>query len=411
MKDVARDESPVPVEPLVPRTGGRELFELAELDADAARRALNALPPGARAEACLGLHPTQRRVLLELLDDLAEVVPLIPETELLHTIRAADAHDRGWILAHTTQEQRLACIDIDCWHRSELELKRFRDWTDALIIAGGDTLLLALHEFDLETWILALRDMADIVIAEQTVEPYGYYTEDGIVFYSPHQPGDRERVRHIFATLLSTQPKQYWQLVYGVVYEDPYETEDYALRWRTGRMADLGFPERKHAMRAYRPLEIDEAPTIEIAQPRRKRSDLVASCALPVPMQGSLVARALRALEPALAGDMLGYVLAVANTIAVADQMNLSDPDSIPKALRKAIRGIDRGLRDLATRRNQAPHEVLATSRPLDLFRIGMTADAHLSLEVPEEEDLYEELMDLIGIQPDEHELAEEEEI
>ncbi len=393
------------------RASGPELLRLAEHEPSTARSLLNALSPTKRAVACLQLRPHQRGVLMDLLEEPEEVVLRMPEVELLQTIRATGFEDAAWLLAHSTPEQRVACIDIDCWSRSELQLRKFREWTDALILAGGDALLRSLHEFDTETWVLALRDMADIVVADPMVEPYGHYTEDGVVFYRPRAVGDRERIRHIFCVLISESPKRYWQLIHGVTYEDPYETADYALRWRDGRMADLGFPERDQAMEAYRPLAVEQAQTLEVGagagRPDRVQPPL---SSLPRAVRGSLVARALRELEPELAGDVLGNVLAVANTIAIADQLDLSAPESLPKALRKAIRGIDQGLRELSTQRSEPTHRVLASTRPLDLFRIGMTSDAGLALEPAPEEDLYEELLDLIGIQPDEDELSADDE-
>jgi hypothetical protein len=47
------------------------------------------------------------------------------------------------------------------------------------------------------------------------------------------------------------------------------------------------------------------------------------------------------------------------------------------------VRGIDRGLRELATLRGQATHDVLDTTAPLDLFRIGQTLDPELRRPPP----------------------------
>jgi hypothetical protein len=68
----------------------------------------------------------------------------------------------------------------------------------------------------------------------------------------------------------------------------------------------------------------------------------------------------------------------VANAVAVADRLRLSEPESVPRALRKAIAGIDRGLRELARARGQAPSAVLESSLPRDLFRIAVTLDEDL---------------------------------
>ena len=56
----------------------------------------------------------------------------------------------------------------------------------------------------------------------------------------------------------------------------------------------------------------------------------------------------------------------------------LSESESIPQALEKAVRGIDAGLRVLAERRSQPVETVLDQTLPLDLFRIGVTTEPDL---------------------------------
>ena len=73
-------------------------------------------------------------------------------------------------------------------------------------------------------------------------------------------------------------------------------------------------------------------------------------------------------------------MLAVANTVAVADELPLSEPESIRLALAKAVHGIDRGLAELARVRERSAADVLDRTAPLDLFRIGATLDPTLRL-------------------------------
>jgi hypothetical protein len=77
---------------------------------------------------------------------------------------------------------------------------------------------------------------------------------------------------------------------------------------------------------------------------------------------------------------MLGYVLAVGNAVAIADRLPLADPETVEQSLRKAVRGVDRGLRALTTSRRQTPGQVLDRVAPFDLFRIGVGLDPELRL-------------------------------
>ena len=125
-------------------------------------------------------------------------------------------------------------------------------------------------------------------------------------------------------------------------------------------------------MQAYRPLASEEAPVWDVAvDPPDAVTDLVPSYELPRQLRGTAVGRALAELPADRAADVLGHLLAVANAVAVADGMSLSDPDSIPDAGAKALRGIEAGLLALSGAREQEPSRVLDTTRPLDLFRVG----------------------------------------
>ena len=366
------DSKPLPREP---GASGAELVRLARTDQNALRSQLSELSVEQVASLVTELAPAYRDELLSLVENPEDVVPLLPEAELASTICATGLTDGSWLLEFATPEQRQACVDLDCWRGPRLSPQRLGEWIDALIAAGPRTLLAGTEDIDPELWVLALREMADIVVVSRDEPPLpGYYTEDGVVYYAPHSDADFDRIREIFCTTLSESPQRYWQLVYGTLYESPAECEEYALRWHRNRLNDLGFPDRDRALRAYASLRVEDAPLVE-GELLEREGRVTRSAPLPQRLAGTLVGRALAELPAELAADVLGYVLAVANALAVADGLALSDPESVPRALAKAVRGIDRGLAELAKARGQAPHEVLAQTLPLDLFRIGATLD------------------------------------
>jgi len=308
-----------------------------------------------------------------------EIVPLLQPAELVSTIRAGGMSEGAWLLEMATPEQRIACIDLDCWGGYELATGRVVEWIDALIEAGRPTLIHAVNEFDPEVWVLAMKHMTEVaVVGKEDDPPDGWFTEDGVVYFGVHSDEDFARVKEIAQATFSEAQSRYYQLVYGVLFELSFETEEFALKWHEARMGDLGFPTREDSMEAYKPLAVEEAPVLDAIVDEEEQSAVVPAESLPRQLQGSLLGEALGTLPGGRAVEVLGYVLAVANTLAVADALPLSDVDSIPEALAKAIRGIDMGLRELSRARNQAPGEVLDRSRPLDLFRIGATLDESL---------------------------------
>ena len=343
----------------------------------AVRAQLRGLSAQQIADRVQALPPAVREEILALVERPEEVVPLLNEVELVSTLRAVGLADAGWLLEFASPEQRVACIDLDCWRDTRLSLHRVGEWLDAITEAGPHVLAATLDEFDPELWVLLMQEMADFAVLSADTEPPDGLTEDGMVWYHPHHEGHESRLSEILRVAFSEAPQRYWQMVYGAIYESGAESEEFALRWHRARLNDLGFPDRERALQLYAPLEVSGAPVLD-AGPPSEGSGVATTAQLPRRLRGALIGRALAELAPDRAGEMLGYVLAVGNAVAIADRLPLADPATIEQSLRKAVRGIDRGLRALATARRQTPGEVLDRTAPFDLFRIGVGLDPEL---------------------------------
>ncbi len=355
---------------------GTELLLLARRDRPVALSQLRRLAPEEQGRACSELRPELRSEFLMLCDSPEQVVPLLPEADFVHTIRSGGMSEAGWLVELATVPQLVACFDLDCWEGYELQVQRVQEWLDALIEAGRPTLTRALAATDLELWLIVLRSETSIaVVGKEDDPPDGSFTPDGMVYFEVPEGMSPHRVHETVHAAFEGDQALYWRIVYGLIFESSADMEEHALRWRIARLQDLGFPDREQAMRVYRSLSPEN---VEGAEDVEYSRDLVRSIDLPKQLRGSLLGEALSALPSGVAGDLLGYVLAVANSIAVADRLQLSDPDSVPLALEKAVEGIDTGLRELARVQGRAPEEVLEGSSPLDLFRAGATLKPEL---------------------------------
>jgi hypothetical protein len=362
----------------VSELSGAAILRLARSDRDAARERLRPLDAAALAHACLDLRPEVRPEFLMLVERPEDVVPLLPEAELVSTIRSGGMSEGSWLLEIATPEQRQACFDLDCWDGAEVELERVVEWVDALIEAGSETLADVVDEVDAELWVLLLRSLTEVaVLHRDVVPPPSWVTVDGVVYWGPRGDTDPSRIQQLAQALFDRKPQRYWQLVYAALFESPAECHEWALRWRAGRLADLGFPEIDQAIRAYAPLRPEEAPVWQQGVPGGD-SAVVEAPRLPRQLRATLLGDALARLDPARAADVLGYVLGVSNALAVADRLRLSEAESIPRALEKAVRGIDLGLRELSKVRQQSAEEVLDRVAPMELFRVGATLDPTL---------------------------------
>ena len=324
------------------------------------------------AGAVVELPPDERvEVLLEA-ERVREIVPLLPVVAFATTVRGAGIEEAGWLLEYASAEQRVAAVDLDCWKDFHFSPSRLFEWIDAMIEAGPETLAAAFSELDLELWILALKEMADF-----SVLPGGLGEHDGVVSYEPRPGGHEERLYEILTTAQTESPWHYWAFVYGAMIDSREECAEYAVRLHRGRLNRLDFPDREQAMRAYRPLALDAVPPIDVVERPDTRA-ITAAPQLPQRLAGTLVGRTLGELPRERAAEVLGYLLSVANALAVADELPLSDNASAERSFAKALRGIDRGLAEFARARDQSLAAVLDSVQPLDLFRIGATLNPEL---------------------------------
>jgi hypothetical protein len=171
----------------------------------------------------------------------------------------------------------------------------------------------------------------------------------------------------------------YFRMLQALTWEDPAENEEFALRWRGGRLEDLGFPTWEEAMQVYgflrpeqrlalpadtKPLSL-EAMHLPIWMPR-----------LPVAIDARhLVFRAAAGLEEEERRAFFFSFIALANRVAVADRMPLGDAESTPRAIEKAATLSSRGLELLANHHGVDAVSMLRTVPVTRLFRVGASLD------------------------------------
>jgi hypothetical protein len=170
-------------------------------------------------------------------------------------------------------------------------------------------------------------------------------------------------------------------MLQSIAWEQPAENEEWALRWRAGRLQDLGFPSWEEAMAIYAHPRADELSKLPAAAPPMGEWHLpVFMPELPAVADSKLSLFRAAALLDDDARRAFAYAfLALANQVAVADKLPLGDAESIPTAIEKAAQVASRGLDALAERLSVQPVEVLRRAPLARLFRVG----AHLDRAEP----------------------------
>jgi hypothetical protein len=344
------------------------MLKVARTDRRAAVAELEKLSLDAQVELACETPLARRPELLELLPEPERVIARLPHAELCFTAKHVGLADAGWILSSATDEQLVACLDLDAWHHLTPDLSRLGAWIDALSEAGDETLVRAARAIDPELLVLFLKDRIEVVLKpagdDDWQPPPGAQTVEGQFYFSARRSSD-DLARTI---ALAMQ---------GVIWELTSETEEWALRWRGGRLEDLGFAPWEESIAIYAPVRPEQRAQLAEA-PSADPLD-VEAWTLPVwmprlpgaPDSGPLLLRAAAQLAGEERARFFFAFLALANKVAVADRLPLGEAESIPQAMDKATLLASRGLEHVAQANSLDPPAVLRRISLERLFRVG----------------------------------------
>jgi hypothetical protein len=361
----------------------RRILALAGRDRDAASAELAKLDLDAQVALVCDTPVARRGELLELLRAPERVIAALPEAELCFTVKAIGLADAGWVLAHASAEQLQACVDLDVWNEDVPDPGRVGEWLSAAAEGGDDALLQAAQALDAELLMLWLHDHAEVHLKPGDdpgwQPPSGARTLEGQFFVVARRSSDDlEEALHLLELLFEADYWFYFRLLQAVSWESVADNEEHALRWRVGRLQDLGFPPRDEALSIYAAPRRDELdalpddPTLPIGEWHLP----VWMPELPAAVDPRLsLFQAAAELDPVDRRSFLYALLALANQIAVADRLPLGDVESLPLAIEKAALLASRGLDRMVERQGVARAEVLRRAGLARLFRIGFWSD------------------------------------
>jgi hypothetical protein len=171
-------------------------------------------------------------------------------------------------------------------------------------------------------------------------------------------------VKGLLDDLYAEDPFKATRLLSALRWELPSELEETALRWRTGRLEDLGHP------------SLDEALSW-FARPPRAHGEAPGTAARPAgfwlaPLAGgTLLGRAAARLAPEDREHLELQLVTAANAVIVADGVDAGDPDRVREAFEAARATLELGLEKLAGSEEAAAAEVLATAPVKRIFQEG----------------------------------------
>jgi hypothetical protein len=213
---------------------------------------------------------------LDTRDDAPELIAALPVQSFVAVARKLREEQRlDLLLPHASAEQITGIFDLDAWERDRLSTPRAREWLDRIAEAYDSAevergrLAQLIHDTDVELWVLANAaataiaelDPNDEDLRERVLEDMNslvtWETPDGnYVVGVPDSELGRMTLR-VLSSVYDDNLVEGRKLVSAIKWCMHHEVEEDLLRWRRGRLADLGFPEWDEAMRLFAPLARD----------------------------------------------------------------------------------------------------------------------------------------------------------
>ena len=317
------------------------------------------------------LSPTTVKQRIEQLlaaPDSAALVQALSPVEYTVLLKAAPDM-RAMLLQLGHPEQIRTVLDLDCWHKDTLQSLRVLEWLEALQHSGEDICVQTLQALDSEMLSVVLHRhiRVNAALPSEEEEDPGPYDEVlsnelyRVTFIDPDSPIN-ERVAEFLRVVRLTDLDMYYSLMQGTMWAEESDLEEWAYRWRTGRLQDEGIPDYYEALEAYHVVDVeplDALPPVPLEPPgvpaSAEESGLVPSYAWSLTPSGSLLAQALRGdFTPATLERLCWEMVSLCNKAVVLDQVDFADTTAVRASLGRVHAYVNIGLEYLSNQVTQA---------------------------------------------------------
>ncbi len=195
---------------------------------------------------------TRRGERLLAATDLADEVAALEPLEAYYIVRELGMDQALPILRELSHEQLQACLDLDCWNRYDFAVDSLDEWLAPFASIDAETLAQTFLSLDYVLQLLFLTQTVTVYDPDADQVPpedeerettARAMTPDGFYLLELKMPDLPLKV-HPFALLdamYQYDPTATHRLMSEIRVDLPTQIEEEALRFRSGRMQDLGF--------------------------------------------------------------------------------------------------------------------------------------------------------------------------
>ncbi|MEO8700688.1 MAG: DUF6178 family protein [Kofleriaceae bacterium] len=347
--------------------------------------------PLARLRAQLAGPRGYRRIdaLLSSDDAEAAVASLAPNEvfELVHEVGFEDAQD---LIALATPTQIQGCFDLDAWNKDQLEVAPLKPWLAALLECGFEKFGQVWSQLDVELRTLILQ--REVKIYDTTLEEAPPEDSEADIITTPDRwfllelQGDDHEAHKLIMQLVDDLYRADQDLARHTIMaarsEPTAQLEEMAYRWRSGRLADLGYVDFYEALDLFRPLDADKVVIGEDSQDRIG-DDLATHVTLIVAQEvvgRNFLARAIGSISDTREAERIESALMVlVNKVLAAGRAKPGQAEVVKRGALYATATLSLGLETVARGDIARAQQALASIGLTRLFRVGYTVTAKLA--------------------------------
>ncbi len=195
--------------------------------------------------------------------DTEGAIAALSVPELYFLIQEVGFADTTELVALATPDQIRGCLDLDMWDRDQLQDEAIRPWLASLEEAGFEKLGQVWANLDSELAALIISRWTRIY--DLTLEEEPPEESERPIFTTPdtffaveilaEDDNDARVTKQLIDDLYRADLVAARHTLMAARSEPPAELEEQSYRWRTGRMADLGYVDFYEALEVFRPLD------------------------------------------------------------------------------------------------------------------------------------------------------------
>jgi hypothetical protein len=320
-------------------------------------------------------------------DDAESAIAALSPTEIFELVHEVGFEDAADLIHLATPDQIQGCLDLDGWTRDQLDVAPLRPWLSALIDAGFEKLGQVWSQLDPELRALIVQRQVkihDVTLGEEPAEDHEgpvLTTPDGFFLLELPDDDDSQRVvSRVVEDLYRADADLARHTLMAARSEPPAELEENSYRWRSGRLADLGYVDFYDALDLFRPLDPGQVAIGEGSHPIVGDDTRLPVAVAEQVIGRSFLARALAAIdEPAYAEQIEAALMVLVNKVLAAGRARPGHAEVVHRGALYATATLSLGLETVARGDvDRAAHALTSISLER-LFRVGYTVTQKLA--------------------------------